>query len=246
MDIKNLRNNKRLGGSDLKHRANGVFLFDLPFGNGKLIDIDNKLFRAALSGWQTGLTLTLQGGFPIVISGATDGALLARPDRVAGVPLEVPKELQHWYDGNTLVTLPNGRKIRPSKNTFLKYYTGAWQGRVVQLPNGRWGADQNWVGSTAITFDDFRGPGRFNVDMTLRRSVQVHEKLYLELSAEASNVLNSAQPRGTYSGALGNTTVTPNASLGLQPGMGSSDTFGTIGAGTYPAREVLLNLRLRF
>jgi hypothetical protein len=31
-DIKNLKNNLRLGGSDVKHRISGVFLYDLPFG----------------------------------------------------------------------------------------------------------------------------------------------------------------------------------------------------------------------
>ncbi len=246
LDIKNLKNNLRLGGSDLRHRITGVFLYDLPFGEGKLVDARNRVANAILSGWQTGSTLTIQSGFPIVISGASDGALIARPDRVPGAPLEVPKELQKWYDGSTLVTLPNGRVIRPSKNTFLKYYTGAWQGRVVKLPNGRYGADQNWVGSAAPTFGDFRGPGRFNIDITLRRTIRLRERMSFEMSAEASNALNNPQMRGTYSGSLGSTTVTPNAALGLQPGMGNSDTFGTISTATYPPREVVLTLRLRF
>ena len=29
-------------------------------------------------------------------------------------------------------------------------------------------------------------------------------------------------------------------------GMGSSDTYGTIGTSTFPPREVVMNLRLRF
>lgn len=246
LDIKNLSNNLRLGGSDVKHRLTGIFLYDLPFGAGKAFDVRNKAVRHLISGWQTGTTLTIQSGFPIVISGATDGALLARPDRIAGVPLEVPKELQKWYDGNTLVTLPNGRVIKPSKNTFLKYYTGAWQGPYTTLPNGKYGAAQNWVGSAAPTFGDLRGPGRFNIDMTLRKSIKLREKYNLEISAEASNLLNNAQQSGSYSGGLGNTAVTPNPAIGLLPGMGSSDTFGTIGTQTFAPREVVINLRLRF
>ena len=73
---------------------------------------------------------------PFSLYGANSGAALGRPDRVQGTPLEVPKELQHWYDGKTKVTLPDGRVIQPSKNTFLKYYEGAWSGRV--LPDGEW------------------------------------------------------------------------------------------------------------
>jgi hypothetical protein len=145
-----------------------------------------------------------------------------------------------------MVTLPNGRVIKPSRNTFLKYYSGAWQGRYVTLPNGKYGAAQNWVGSSAATFGDFRGPGRFNIDMTLRRSVKLREKMALEISAEASNVLNNSQQSGSYSGNLGGTTVTPNPAIGLKAGMGNSDTFGTIGTQTFSPREVVMNLKLRF
>ena len=186
---------------------------------GKFLDVKNSVVNTILSGWQMGSTVTIQSGFPIIISGASDGALIARPDRVEGVPLEVPKELQKWYDGNQTVTLPNGRVIKPSKNTFLKYYTGAWQGRVVTLPNGKYGAAQSWYGSSAPTFGDFTGPGRFNIDMSLRRSIKMYERYSLEISAESTNVLNHAEMSGSYTANLGNTTVTPNAAIGLQAGM---------------------------
>ena len=246
LDIKNLNNNLRLGGSDVKHRVSGVFLYELPFGSGKRLDVKNKFVRQLIGGWNTGSVLTWQTGFPIFISGDTGGALLAHPDRAVGVPLEVPENLQHWYDGNTSVTLPNGRVIKPSKNTFLKYYTGAFQGRYILLPNGKYGNAQNWAGAVANNLDEMRGPGRFNIDMSLRRSVRIRERVAIELSAEASNLLNNSQQSGSYSGNLGNTTVTPNASIGLLPGMGSSDTYGTIGTSTFPPREIVMNLRLRF
>jgi hypothetical protein len=246
LDLNNLKNNLRFGGSDLKHRLTGVLLYDLPFGPGKLLNSGNRVVSQLIGGWQTGTALTLQSGFPIYISGASDGALITRPDRILGVPLEVPKELQKWYGGDEIVTLPNNRKIKPSKNTFLKYYSGAFTGRYVVLPNGRFGAAQNWVGTIPGNFDDLRGPGRFNIDLSLRKSVTLYERYALEISAEASNVLNNSQQSGSYSGGLGSTTVTPNAAIGLLQGMGSSDTFGTISTSTYPPREVVLNLRLRF
>jgi hypothetical protein len=40
------------------------------------------------------------------------------------------------------VTLPNGRKVKPNKNTYLKYYSGAFRGRVLQMPNGTYNYDQ--------------------------------------------------------------------------------------------------------
>jgi hypothetical protein len=51
---------------------------------------------------------------------------------------------------------------------------------------------------------------------------------------------------GSYTGNLGSTTITPNPSIGSLPRMGSSDTYGTIGTSTFPPREVVMNLRLRF
>src|SRR5919201_1982099 len=111
------------------------------------LDVKNKFVRQLISGWQTGSVLTWQTGFPIFISGDTGGAVPPPPHPVPGVPPEGPGELQNLFDGNTSVTLPNGRVIKPSKNTFLKYYTGAFQGRYVLLPNGKFGNDQNWVGA---------------------------------------------------------------------------------------------------
>ena len=245
LDINNLNNNMRLGGDDAKHRMTGILLYDFPMGAGKLLDAKNKVVNAIIGGWETGSTIVWQSGFPITISGDTDGALLAR-SFMTGAPFEVPKDLQRWYDGNTSVTLPNGRVIVPSKNTFLKYYTGAFAGPYVTLPNGKYGAAQNWVGSTAITPAGFRTPGRFNIDISLRKSMKIREKINAELSLQASNALNHTELSGSYSGALGTTTVTPNPSIGLLPGMGSSSSFGTIGTGTYPNREIDVILRVRF
>ena len=245
-DYFNMKNNLHLDSYDIKHRAVATFMYELPFGPKRPFNLSNRAARALASGWQIGGTVTAQTGMPFFISGATDGALLARPDRIGGAPLEAPAALQHWYDGLTPVTLPNGRVIRPNKNTFLKYYSGAFQGRVVKLPNGAYGADQNWTGTSATAFDPLRGPGRFNIDMSLRRDVRLNERFTVEVAAEAANLLNNPQLSGNYAGALGSTIVAPSASRGLVPGMGGSDTFGTIGMTTYPPREIVMKARVRF
>jgi hypothetical protein len=245
-DLFNFNNNRHLGLSDIPSRFVATLLYQLPFGAGKPMDSSNRVVRALVGGWQTSATIIAQQGTPIPISGLTDGAVLARPDRIAGAPIEVPKELQRWYDGQTSVRLPNGRLVTPQRNTFLKYYSGAFEGRTVTTPSGRIVVDQFWYGSGAPVYNDIRTPGRFNIDMGVRRVFRVKEGLNVEIGADAMNLLNSTQLSGGYNGGLGATNVSTNPANGLKPGMAGSDTFGTIGTATFNPRQMMLRAIIRF
>ena len=90
-------------------------------------------------------------------------------------------------------------------------------------------------------------------DRIFHRMSHVDWKMVIDVHLMGSfNVARAAaehfrqQQSGSYVGNLGSTTVTPNPAIGLLPGMGSSDTYGTIGTSTFPPREVVMNLRLRF
>lgn len=245
-DILNLRNNRKYGSADTPHRFTAVFVYELPFGPGKALAPSSKLLQHMIGNWQLGSVITLQAGMPIVISGASDGALVGRPNRIPGVPIEVPKELQKWYDGVQTVTLPCGRIITPQKNTFLKYNACAFEGQTLLAPNGRFIADQYWVGTSAQTFNDIRTPGRTNIDLSLRRTFRLRESMTLNVNADATNLLNNAQYSGAYTGALGATNLADNPARGLKVGMGSSDTYGTIGLNTFDPRQVTLRVLVRF
>jgi hypothetical protein len=216
--------NRRLGYSDIPHRLVASFLYELPFGKGKPFGSASPIVSAIAGGWQLGGAVVWQTGFPIAITGASDGAALQRPDRLDGVDILLPKELWGWYDGNTRVTLPSGRIITPPVRTYLKYNPDAFAGRVVTTPNGRVVADQFWYGNAAITFDEIRTDNRFNLDMSIRREFVLPHSLRLEVGADAMNILNHTQFSGTYNGALGGTVTTANPALGLAPGMGNSNS----------------------
>ena len=246
LDILSWKNNRKIGFSDIPHRMVASFVYDLPFGPGKAVDIQNSVVRAIVGKWQTGGSFVAQQGMPFAISGAADGASYGHPDRVASAPLEVPKDLQRWYDGATTVTLPNGRKIVPTKNTFLKYYTGAFSGRVISTPNGAVVPDVYWWGTVGSTLNAMRNRGRVNIDLSLRRTFKIRERFSIELAADATNLWNNTQLNGSFAGGLGSTNTATNAAKGLTPGMGATDTYGTIGVGSFDARQVVMNLRLRF
>jgi hypothetical protein len=249
-DINDLEHNMHIGFSDVPHRLVGTFLYELPFGNGKRFGASNALVSALAGGWQVGGSVIWQTGFPIAISGASSGAALARPDRVEGVPLLLPENLWGWYDGRTQVTLPSGRVITPPNRTYLKYNPDAFGGRVVTTPNGRVVADQFWYGNADITYDEIRTDNRFNLDMSIRREFALPSGMRLEVGADAMNILNhtqfSGQNPGGWTGALGGTVTTANPTLGLVPGMGNANNFGTRGMATYNPRQIMLRATMRF
>jgi len=217
-----------------------------PFGAGKPLALSNRFARTVAGGWNVGTVIIAQSGMPSVISGASTGAMVARPDRIPGVSLTVPAALQHWYDGKTKVTLPCGLVVTPGKNTFLEYNACAFQGEVMQASNGNFIADQFWVGNADPTTGDLRGPGRFNVDLSLRRTFPLRERVQLQIAADAVNLLNHAELSGAFSGSLGNTNLTNNPAGGLVPGYGNSTNFGTIGVGTLDPRQITMHVKVVF
>jgi hypothetical protein len=249
-DINDLEHNMHIGFSDVPHRLVGTFLYELPFGKGKKFGASNALVGAIAGGWQVGGSLIWQTGFPLAISGASSGANIARPNRVEGVSLLLPENLWGWYDGQTRVTLPSGRVITPPARTYLKYNPDAFSGLVVTTPNGRVVADQFWNGNADITYDEIRTDNRFNLDMSIRREFGLPNGLRIEVGADAMNILNHTQFTGQNPGGwttnLGGTVTTADPTLGLVPGMGNANNYGTRGMGTYNPRQIMLRAALRF
>src|SRR5882724_10878514 len=240
-DLTNNSVNRRYGLSDQPNRFVAIVLYESPFGKGKSFELSNRFARGVLGGWSTGAVMIANSGFPFVVSGANSGAISGAVNRIPGVSLTVPSDLQHWYDGKTTVTLPCGLKMTPAKNTFLKYNACAFQGQVLTAPNGSTIANQFWFGPTNQTNGDLRGPGRFNMDLSLRRSFAIRERIRLEISADASNVLNHTQYNGNFNGGLGNTVLS-----GATTGYGTSTTYGTFGVGTFDPRQVTMHARVIF
>jgi len=245
-DLINSHNNKHYGLADQAHRFVGILTYESPFGKGKSLALSNAVLRAVAGDWNVGTVVTLQSGMPFVVSGASTGAMVTRPDRLSGVSMTVPESLQHWYDGKTKVTLPCGLVETPAKNTFLKYNACAFTGEVLTAPNGNFIANQYWVGNSDPTIGDLRSPGRFNIDLSLRRTFSIRERLRLQIAAEASNLLNHTELSGNYNGGLGNTNLVNNPVAGLTPGLGTSATFGTVGVGAFDPRQITMHVRLQF
>lgn len=241
----NLDNNRHLSVNDIPHRLVVSFAYDLPFGRGAL-STPNRLVNALLSGWTVGGVGVVQSGTPFGPSGPSAGALFGRTNRVPGVPLEVPKELQRRYDGRTTVTLPSGRRITPCNGCFLKYNSDAFRSPFITTSTGRIISDLYWTGDAAPTYDELRNPGRSNFDATVTRTIALGERVQMQIVANATNLFNHTQFSAGYNGNLGNLVTQSNPAAGILPGYGNNSSFGTTSNATFEPRQIILEMRLRF
>ena len=69
---------------DVRHRVATSALWELPFGKGRAVPIDNAVLNHVAGGWQMGAILTMQTGFPITVTNGLDnsntGAFFDRPN----------------------------------------------------------------------------------------------------------------------------------------------------------------------
>jgi hypothetical protein len=253
LDRRNLSNSYFISPNDIPHRLVATWVWQPSLGKGKRFDLNNGFLNGVLGGWNVGGVFIAQSGQPQQgFTGAT-GSLTGLADRVPGVDIEVPKELQRWYTGASpaerTVTLPSGRQVVVCRYCFLKYNVDAFRGRTVTLPNGSIAPDIYWYGDAALRYGDIRGNGRWNVNMSLQKEIPIRERLRFQLSAEASNLLNNTQFRPQLNGGTGATftNVSPaQAAQGIRPGNVQNDSFGTWGMTTFDPRQIEFRLRILF
>lgn len=241
-----LRQNRRLSSNDVPHRIVMTYLYELPFGKGRQFGANNAWVSAIAGGWQVSGVWMYQMGTPILVSGANNGSLNGRPNVVPGVDLEVPAELQRWYDGNTNVTLPSGRTIRPCNFCFLKYNPDAFQGQTVRVANGTLQRDIYWWGNAAFTYNELRNDALNNWTMSVQRTFSLTERFRFDVQAHAHNLFNHTQFSPGYNLGLGATEILNNPGVGQVPGLGQNANYGTHGLATYDSRNIEFVLKLRF
>jgi Carboxypeptidase regulatory-like domain/TonB dependent receptor-like, beta-barrel len=250
LDILNDRNNKKLSYSDVPHRVVATLTYEFPFGKGGRFAMSNSAARAALGGWRLGSVFTWQKGFPLSPTGLNGGSLNGRADRntAPNEPLELPKNLQGWYDGKKSITLPDGRTYTPCSQCYLEFNPDAFVGETLTTANGGRQANLFWWGNGAIDYAGLRGPGRSNFDFSLTREFRIKERYSLSFLANLTNALNHTQFRpGSFTMGLGSIQVTDIPAQGVLAGESqNASTYGSHNMNTFDPRQMILELRLRF
>jgi hypothetical protein len=187
--------------SDRTHVLRSYGTFDLPFGPGKLLGGNRSGWLArAIEGWKVGTILNLTSGAPLNIgarntlySGATSGT----PDIVGEFPRKgnvVWPLNQGDIFGNLFsqqyqrVTDPACASVAPNLAAFCTNTALADASGKIVLRNARPGE----LGTLGLR--PIEGPGRWDLDANIQKSIRVHESKNLTLRMDATNILNHPTP----------------------------------------------------
>jgi hypothetical protein len=131
---------------DTRHRISGNFLFELPFGPGRLFLTKGGFVSKIFDGWGLSGTYTFATGgyatpgYNLTIAEASTGANGLRPNRVFTQPIGGPKTLTQWFNTAAFTTPASGTFGTASRNSIQRPGTesvNAVLSRIVQLGDTR-------------------------------------------------------------------------------------------------------------
>jgi hypothetical protein len=197
------------GTNDTPNVVNATAVWDMPFGNGQMFNPGNRIVRSLVSGYQLSGIYTYSSGTPLAIvsSGCTS----------------------------------------PGQNQCMPNYAPNYTGSTARI-NGHWGANAlatgspSYIDSTAFVNPPvytngnlartapygLRGPDSYDLDMSLKRTITVHEKYKILLDISGYNMTNKV--------------VFANPAVNIStPG-----TFGVVTSQSNLARDIQLAGRFNF
>lgn len=173
------------GTADTPQVINSTAVWDLPFGSGREWNPSNRFARGLVSGFQISGIATYNSGVPlaIVTSGCID------PGQGQCMP-----NLNPTYVGSAYINGHYGAgataKFSPSYvniNAFVNPSVGANSNPAVASLY-----PQYTIGNAPRTAPyGLRGPSNHDVDISLKRTIQIHERYNILLDVSAFNVTNS-------------------------------------------------------
>ncbi len=204
--------NKAVAGFDRTHNFEAYGLYALPFGRRQKF-AQSGIASALAGGWQINWVLSAMSGTPFTVIDSGAGAtLLNAPGNTQTVNIVGP------------IRILNGKPVPTGSacagNSCRYFDTSAFQQVTATTP----GLLDGFFGNAGRNI--LRGPGYFNLDMSLMRNFKLTERFTLQFEADAFGVTNTPHfnnpvnngnsadiSRGNF-GAVTSTLVTTNASLG--------------------------------
>lgn len=153
---------------DARHQFNANYVWDLPF---KLEN--HHWLNNLVTGWQVSGTFFRRTGLPFsLVDGLTESNVMNNNMVVNGLP--VVTVLAQPNAGASIPLACGAKAANPGAPCFSA-------SQFTTTPSG-------FIGS--LGRNAFRGPGYFNTDMSLRKTIKLNERMGLVIGANAFNVLN--------------------------------------------------------
>jgi hypothetical protein len=221
LDYTTLRNpslDKRVSPFDIRHVFQAAGTYDLPFGRGRWLSIDNRVLDSVVGGWTLGSIFVFQTGQPIQLTGGFQTVNNTNNPEQNGVILA---------PGVTLDMIQKLFNATPTRLTG-RVGTTDLQRLVVDPrligPDGRANPAFLLPNTTPGSFGELlflRDRNTFQWDVSLTKTFRIKERARLQVFSSFNNVLN--HPRRGF----------PDANV-------FSTTFGVAGA---PTGSRTINLR---
>ena len=244
------------GTFDIRNSLNATVLYDLPFGHGRQFAMSGLLDRVA-GGWQIGGVQNFRSGVPIDV-------LITRPDiayvgnagsTIAGQTFSSPVLIGGVVRTTAVANVPGGGNSRNVRRPNVVAGVSPYLKSGKQFLN-----PAAFSTPAAGTFgnarrNDYSGPVLSQTDLTLSKTIPVHEGFTFEFHADVYNFLNHPNYANPGTVRLTQTLATAPGN-GAQPGTpftaGNAGAFGaltsTVGnqVGIGANRQIQLSLRANF
>ncbi len=196
-------NNRRLdwgrSGYDIRHQFRAAVIYDLPFGpNGRLLRAGGVVGHL-IGGWTTNTIVDWSSGFPYTVG-------TARGTQWPGIATRA------LYNGD-----PTAAGTLAKGGSTVTWFTEQEKAQFSMPAPGQHGGGRNI----------FTGPGFFQTDFSLHKTIPVTERVRVELRAEVFNLFNNANFNG------------PNATS-------TSASFGVISSLRVPPRIMQMAAKIYF
>jgi hypothetical protein len=184
--------------SDRTHMLRSFGTFDLPFGPGKVLAGNTSGWLArVIEGWRLGAIFNVTSGAPLSISGRNTLYAGGASDIVADFPrdgsVQWPLNAGDIF-GNFFpqqyqrVTDPACTRVASNLTSFCTNTALADANGNIVLRNARPG-DLGSLGLRTI-----EGPGRWDFDANIQKSIRVHESKTVTFRIDAQNIFNHPTP----------------------------------------------------
>jgi len=177
-DLRNRRLNYARSDFDRRHSLQGNFVYELPFGTGRLwLNGANTAVDRLVGGWELGGILILQSGRPFTVySGAnTLSNTLQSTANCNGCTPDLGKVVFEPNNGTTFFFDPNSRGA--------SFDSAANTRGIFSIP------DPGTLGNIPRNY--FTGPRFYRLDMSLAKRIRITESHALQFRVEAQNLTNT-------------------------------------------------------